>query len=180
MSEPLVAMPPDGWSVDALDALPESHYRYKLTDGALTVSPSPSSLHQFVAAPTGDGAGRRGGPSACRDPGGGDPLRQPTDPDTRCVGGPSALVRTPRGRAAVEIESPGSHVEDRVTKPALYAAHGIEHYWRVELDSPAAMAYQLAGGTYRAAALADRLVTRYPVAVDLSVADLLPPWAHWG
>ncbi len=50
MTDPLLVIPSGGWTVDDLDALPESHHRYELTDGALTVSPSRSSLHQFVAA----------------------------------------------------------------------------------------------------------------------------------
>ncbi|MDQ3762195.1 MAG: Uma2 family endonuclease [Actinomycetota bacterium] len=49
MTDPLM-VPSGGWTVDDLDAFPESHHRYELTDGALTVSPSPSSLHQAVAA----------------------------------------------------------------------------------------------------------------------------------
>jgi Uma2 family endonuclease len=33
-----------------------------------------------------------------------------------------------------EVESPSSLTEDRVTKPAQYAAAGIRHYWRIETD----------------------------------------------
>jgi hypothetical protein len=60
MTEPLLEMPAGGWTVDDLDAFPESNRRYELTDGALTVSPSPSSLHQgFRRPPTGpSGSGR--------------------------------------------------------------------------------------------------------------------------
>ncbi|MGH3928551.1 MAG: Uma2 family endonuclease [Pseudonocardiaceae bacterium] len=51
---------------------------------------------------------------------------------------------------AVEIESPGSHLEDRDTKPALYARYGIPHYWRVELDPPLITTYEVGhGGRYR-------------------------------
>jgi Uma2 family endonuclease len=35
---------------------------------------------------------------------------------------------------AVEIVSPGSQSDDRVTKPTHYALNGIPHYWRVELE----------------------------------------------
>lgn len=44
---------------------------------------------------------------------------------------------------AIEIESPGSHVEDRTIKPALYAQHGIAFYWRIELDPLQATVYRL-------------------------------------
>ncbi|PAU50490.1 hypothetical protein CK936_02230 [Streptomyces albireticuli] len=33
---------------------------------------------------------------------------------------------------AIEVVSPGSRLEDRFLKPALYAEAGIAHYWRVE------------------------------------------------
>lgn len=36
---------------------------------------------------------------------------------------------------AVEVVSPGSETDDRREKPAEYAEAGIEHYWRVEIDS---------------------------------------------
>ncbi len=49
MSEALLTVPPGGWTTDDLDRMPESNYRYELTDGALTVSPSPSSLHQVIS-----------------------------------------------------------------------------------------------------------------------------------
>jgi Uma2 family endonuclease len=35
---------------------------------------------------------------------------------------------------AAEVVSPGSQSTDRLYKPAEYAAAGIEHYWRVEID----------------------------------------------
>jgi Uma2 family endonuclease len=49
MSETPLMMPPAGWQIDDLDRLPESDHRYELTDGALTVSPSPSGLHQVIS-----------------------------------------------------------------------------------------------------------------------------------
>ncbi|NBM19090.1 Uma2 family endonuclease [Streptomyces sp. GC420] len=33
---------------------------------------------------------------------------------------------------AIEVVSPGSRSEDRILKPGLYAAAGIENFWRVE------------------------------------------------
>ncbi|MEU2511730.1 Uma2 family endonuclease [Streptomyces syringium] len=54
----------------------------------------------------------------------------------------------------IEIASPSTRVTDRKMKPALYAAAGIPHYWRLELD-PAPRLYlgHLERGTYT-----DRLV----------------------
>ncbi|MFF8787447.1 Uma2 family endonuclease [Streptomyces sp. NPDC015125] len=54
----------------------------------------------------------------------------------------------------VEIASPSTRVTDRKMKPALYAAAGIAHYWRLELE-PAPRLYlgELENGGYL-----DRLV----------------------
>ncbi|MEU0411493.1 Uma2 family endonuclease [Streptomyces griseorubiginosus] len=78
----------------------------------------------------------------------------------------------------VEVVSPGSRQDDRVRKPALFAAHRVPYYWRVELDRD----QQLAVHEYwlNADTLAyfpapshpvhhDKLVTElpFPVEVDL-------------
>ena len=47
---------------------------------------------------------------------------------------------------AVEIESPGSHLEDRATKPALYARYGISHYWRIEPEPPLVSVHSIGHG----------------------------------
>jgi Uma2 family endonuclease len=79
---------------------------------------------------------------------------------------------------AVEIESPGSHVEDRITEPALCSQFGIPHFWRLEPDRRWITRYALDGRTYREVAAGARLVATEPVAVDVAVADLLPRWAR--
>lgn len=55
---------------------------------------------------------------------------------------------------AIEIASPSTRVTDRKMKPALYAAAGITHYWRVELE-PAPRLYL---GTREGAGYRDQLV----------------------
>jgi hypothetical protein len=55
--------------------------------------------------------------------------------------------------AVVEIASPGTSTVDRKVKTQLYAAAGILHYWRVELEpTPRLIIGELRDGTY-----ADRL-----------------------
>ena len=51
--------------------------------------------------------------------------------------------------------SPGSVTEDRITKPAMYARAGIEHYWRLEPDADRLTlhVYRLAGDVYAETAL---------------------------
>ncbi len=180
-----ITMPPDGWTVDDLEAWPESNIRYELTDGALTVSPSPTSLHQNVAArlcmhldelappdlAVTQAVEIRFGPKLTRIP---DLLVVRSDDPGRHWFAPAEVL------LAVEIESPGSHVEDRVTKPALYARHGVPHFWRVELQPIRVRVHRVgAGDAYREVASSDeRLAVAEPFPVDLAIADLLPAWAR--
>lgn len=184
MAEPLTAMPTDGWTVDDLDALPESHHRYELTDGALMMSPSPASLHQAFLLRFGahldsvapeefavtQAVEIRFGRRLTRIP---DLLVVRSDEPGRHWFAPAEVV------LAVEVESPGSHVEDRVTKPALYARYGIPHYWRIELDGPLVTTYAVgAGDAYRVTGAGDRIAVTEPFEVDVALADLLPRWAR--
>jgi Uma2 family endonuclease len=133
--------PPGGWTTDDLDELPEDGHRYELIDGALIVSPSPTSRHQTLVLLLG-------------------PALIPTcPPDWAVTQGvevrisrfrsltPDLLVVTAEAAArepskfqphevllVVEIVSPGSVTMDRVAKPALYAQAGIPYYWRVETE----------------------------------------------
>lgn len=50
---------------------------------------------------------------------------------------------------AVEVMSPSSVSNDRVTKPAQYAAAGIPFYWRIEMDPPQLVQHALEDGVYR-------------------------------
>lgn len=178
-------MPPGGWTVDDLDSWPETHVRYELTDGALTVSPSPSSLHQAVALRLGARLDAVAPPDLVvtqaveirftrqitRIP---DLLVVRSEEPARHWFAPSEVL------LAVEIESPGSHTEDRVTKPALYAQHGIPYYWRVELGPLRVRTHRLGNGDayQETASGGERLVSSAPFAVDLPLADLLPGWAR--
>lgn len=181
-----LVVPPGGWTVDDLDALPESHYRYELTDGALTVSPSPSSLHQAVAMRLGvhlesvapeplavtQAVEIRFGRQLTRVP---DVLVIRSDQPERHWFAPSEVL------VAVEIESPGSHLEDRATKPALYAHYGIPHYWRVELRPLLINVHVIGdGGVYQLTGATPRLSASEPFAVDIALTDLLPRWAGRG
>lgn len=183
MAEPLLTVPPGGWTVDDIEALPESHHRYELTDGALVVSPSPSSLHQIVAARllvalesaapepyvVTQAVEIRFGRQLTRIP---DVLVVRSEEPGRSWFAAAEVI------VAVEIESPGSHIEDRATKPALYAQYGIPHYWRVELDPPLVTAYRIGqGDRYRSSGTSERLTVTEPFDVDVALADLLPWWA---
>lgn len=180
----LLPVPRGGWTVDHLDAFPESHRRYELTDGALTVSPTPSSLHQVLVMHLGvrldglvpdrlvatQGVEIRFGRQLTRVP---DVLVVRSDEPGRHWFAPAEVV------LAVEIESPGSHLDDRVLKPALYADHGIPHFWRFELDPPRVVVHGVGpGDRYRVESEGERLTVAEPVELDVAVAELLPRWAR--
>lgn len=82
---------------------------------------------------------------------------------------------------AVEIESPGSHTEDRVTKPALYLRHGIPNFWRIELTPIRVRAYTPGHGDAYTEVQSDdltRLNVSEPFPFDVALTDLLPRWAR--
>ncbi|HEX4099165.1 MAG TPA: Uma2 family endonuclease [Pseudonocardiaceae bacterium] len=186
MNDPVLMMPSGGWTVEDLDALPESHYRHELTDGALTVSPSPSSLHQAVTARlmarleavapeplvVSQAVEVRFGRQLTRIP---DVVVVRSDqPGRHWFAASEVLV-------AVEIESPGSHLEDRATRPVLYARYGIPHYWRIEMEPPLVSTYGIGhGDAYQMTGPDRRLSLREPFAVDITVVELLPLWARRG
>lgn len=141
MTAALEFTPADGWTTDALDALPEDGRRRELIDGVLHMPPSPTFYHQSMS-------GRMYSrlDSACPD----DMAvtqavevrissRRSFIPDVLVVTAAAAARRpahfTPHEvLLAVEIVSPGSVTMDRITKPALYAGAGIPFYWRVETE----------------------------------------------
>jgi Uma2 family endonuclease len=184
VSEALVNVPVGGWTTADLDELPESNRHCELTDGALTVSPSPTNLHQWImtnlarvlegVAPEGlvvaVAVEIRFGPQLTRVP---DVLVVRSDEPGRRWFAPEEVV------LAAEVESEGSHVEDRTTKPAIYAQCAIPHYWRLQQDAPAAHVYRLGdAGSYELVASGDRIRVTEPFAFDAAIADLRPRWAR--
>lgn len=131
--------PAGGWTTDNLDELPEDHRRYELIDGALIVSPSPTNIHQTIAARLVTALEENC--PAEYDVTQAVELRVSTTrsfiPDV-LVTTAEAAARRPSKFAphevvlVVEVVSPTSVTIDRVTKPDLYAHAGIPFYWRVE------------------------------------------------
>ena len=175
--EPLV-VPYDGWTVDDLpddDVFRSS----ELVDGALLVNPPPSLRHQEVATAL-MVLLRRRLPAHWRvvvEAGVHFDRRNYRKPDV-VVYDVAASARDriePQDvRLAVEVMSPGSVSTDRVAKPAQYAAAGISHFWRLELDPLVLVVHVLAGDVYREVARFDDLVVlEEPVALSFRLATLL-------
>ena len=141
------------WTVDDLADLPEGPWRYEIVDGSLLMSPAPAPRHEVVLA------------SLLI-------LLRETVPSPERVLGPAGvtfgasyrvpdLVVVREGidlwdaktispadvELVIEIVSPGSVTEDRITKPAQYAAQGIGAFWRIEIDNELSLsAYVLQPG----------------------------------
>jgi Uma2 family endonuclease len=180
--EPLIDIPPGGWTVDDLDRLPVDNYRYELTDGALSVSPSPSNLHQKIAGrlfarldsavpeqfDVAMGVEIRFTQKLTRIP---DLMVLHTDDPDRHWFTPAEVV------LAIEIESPGNHVDDRTTKPAIYAQFGLPHYWRIEPDPLRVTTYRVGhGDRYVEVFRGDKLAVSEPFGFELALDDLMSPW----
>ncbi len=142
--------------------LPQDRNRYEVLDGELFMTPSPTYRHQVAAFELASilrnhvarhGLGRV--------------LVAPMDvvlSETNIVQ-PDILFlradRVPSGDAAnirvapdlvVEVVSPSSIAEDREHKKAVYARHGVFHYWIVDPEARTLEMYSLAGASYALAA----------------------------
>ena len=87
----------------------------------------------------------------------------------------------------VEVVPPGSRQDDRVRKPALFAASKVPCYWRVELDRDGRVSvheYWLNADTrsYIPAPMHpvhhDKLVTELPFPVEIDLEALLGFWSR--
>ena len=175
----------NAFTVDDLDALSgDGGTRYELIGGAIVMTPAPEPIHQRVglslvrliqdACPPGHETFVS--PIDLDLPGG-----QRVEPDIVVV--PETSVGTKRlsspALLVVEIVSPGSTVNDQVTKRGVYAAAGVPAYWIVEPRLGHLLALRLVDGAYQPYADATGPVTLdWPVAVSFSVADLARPRAR--
>jgi Uma2 family endonuclease len=138
--------------------LPADGRCYELHDGALSVTPAPGTRHQRISRNLSELLNEH-----VTTRGLGEVLYAPLDvilsditvvqPDLiyldrsrqhlaseRGVEGPPALV--------VEILSPSTRTIDRVTKPFLYARHGIPCLWLVDPEARTIEAFVLERGSY--------------------------------
>lgn len=165
-----------------LDAMPDDGHRYELIDGVLVVSPAPRIRHQdavaslyrqlFAACPPELKVLFAPVDVALSD----DTVMQPdllvarredfTERDL-----PTAPV------LAVEVLSPSTRAFDLLLKKDRLQRAGCQHYWVVDPDVPAIMAWRLADGAYAEAGRAEgddalELAEPFPLRITpSSIAD---------
>ena len=161
--------------------LPDDAPRVELTDGVITVVPSPTGRHQNIGnllwlwlrqhAPdkftTFTAVGILVSHRDSFEP---DVvlLRRPVDDTNHYYDARQVVV-------AVEVVSPGTKRRDRLAKPAEYAAAGIPHYWRIEQDPIHVFAYDLVKGRYELVADSDEeLILKAPFEIRLPIRDITP------
>jgi Uma2 family endonuclease len=173
-------IPPDGWTVDDLDRLPaDEHLRYELVDGCLLVTPPPPLRHQSAAAQLSfllhgavGSSWRVIGEAGLRVDGAN--YRVPDILVVAAAALPKAKAEPQDILLAVEVMSPSSISTDRVAKPAQYAAHGIPHFWRLELDPAVLITHALDKDVYRETGrFDDEVLVDEPASLRFRLADLL-------
>lgn len=168
---------PQEWTVDTMPDVDD--VRLELVDGALLVTPPERIGNSLAATRLSPILARAMGPEWDVIAHGGVYF------DDRNFRVPDVVVcrRLPRGATrlhvedvllAVEVLSPSSVLNDRVSKPAQYAAAGIPHYWLLEPDAPALLVHELHDNAYRLARRYDDAVdVQLPVPISFSLHDLL-------
>lgn len=169
-----------------LDTMPDDGHRYELIDGILVVSPAPLIRHQDAVAGM-----YRLLYAAC--PPDLKVLFAPVDvalsddtvmqPDLLVARGEDFTERDlPTAPVvAVEVLSPSTRAFDLLLKKDRLRRAGCEHYWVVDPDVPAVMAWQLVDGTYVESGRAEGdelLVLDEPFPIEIqpsALTDQAPP-----
>lgn len=125
------------WTVDDL---PDDDRRWELVDGVPIVSPAPSVRHARTLTRLTRVLGEVvDQDQLLQNVGVGTREIDHRVPDLVVVRAGIEVDGLPRLlpehiQLAVEVVSPSSVTTDRITKPAQYAAWGVEAFWRVEID----------------------------------------------
>ncbi|WP_419995960.1 Uma2 family endonuclease [Streptomyces boninensis] len=174
--------PPEGWTADDLDTLPDLPPHTELIDGSLVFVSPQTEFHQLAMRILERGLLRtipddldvRREMTILIDP------KQRPEPDlivirADTVTGPEVTKYPADGVVlAVEVVSADSEDRDRETKPLKYAKAGIQHFWRVEnvRGKPAVFVFELdpATKTYVTTGVHhDRLKLSVPYDIDIDL-----------
>lgn len=181
----LLQPPPEGYTADDLDRIPDLPPHTELIDGSLVLV-SPQRLFHMLVLKLLERELDRQVPEhllVAREFSVKLAKRQRPEPDLLLVRTdeldefdqtwvpPSAV------QLAVEVVSPESEIRDRERKPELYARAGIPHFWRVEQDGDEAVVYvhelDPASGRYgRPSIHREVLKTTVPVDIEIDLAGL--------
>ncbi len=167
-----------GLTVEDLEAMPDDGRRHELIGGAIVMTPAPDVGHQRASRRLQDLLEAAwpamevfAAPVDVDLPGG-----QRVQPDLVVVQrGLTGKRLTLPVALVVEIVSPGSAVNDRVTKLGIYADAGIEHYWVVDLPAGLIACHVLDGSAYRLVAEGPVVQATTPVTLRIDVAALTDP-----
>lgn len=169
------------YTVEDVLELPGDSPRVELSDGVMVVVPTPSIGHQQIGnllwmwlrqhAPDDFEPATAVGVAVA--------LKDSLEPDVLLMRRPLTLthhfVLPDQTAIVVEVVSPGTRRRDRLEKPAVYAAAGIPHYWRIEQDPVHVFAYDLVDGSYALVADSiDELVLSAPFEIRLPISDITP------
>ncbi|MBN3931164.1 Uma2 family endonuclease [Streptomyces verrucosisporus] len=142
-AEPLPASswpvpPPDGWTADDLDRIPDLPPHTELIDGSLVFVSPQKYFHSLVMFLLERGLHETvpGELRVCREMAVVLGRRNRVEPDLSVLRAEGVTEET-GFRAedvvlAAEVVSPDSEERDRKRKPQLYAEAGIPHFWRIE------------------------------------------------
>ncbi|MGI5222929.1 Uma2 family endonuclease [Nocardia sp. CA-290969] len=130
----------DRWTASDLDHMPEDGLRYEVLNGQLVVNAIPKPRHQWLIGQLGH-ALDDAVPAECLVLQGVGVLIGDDEPIPDLIVAQGPISWDDRGipveqvRLAVEVVSGSTTLADRMTKPVVYAAAGIPHYWRFEINS---------------------------------------------
>ena len=183
----LIQPPPDGYTADDLDRIPDLPPHTELIDGSLVLV-SPQKLFHMLVLKLLERELDRQVPEyllVAREFSVKLGKRQRPEPDLLLVRRDvfdeldQTWVPPETVELAVEVVSPESEIRDRERKPELYARAGIPHFWRVEKDGDDAVVYvhelDPASGRYgRPSIHRAVLKTTVPFDIDINLAALGP------
>lgn len=139
--------------------LPQDRNRYEVLDGELYMTPSPSYLHQHIVTCLASILLQH---ASAHDLG--VVLTAPMDvllSETNIVQPDILFIRAGRVPARdaknitvapdliIEVLSPSSVEQDRLDKKAVYARHGVSHYWIIDPEPRTLEMYTLSGAQYQ-------------------------------
>jgi Uma2 family endonuclease len=173
------------FTVAELDQMPDDGRRYELLEGALVVSPRPTTIHQFVAMRLLRALADACPEDLCVVPEPAVQLGPQTefDPDLVVVRmdqiGGAKFTEPPL--LVIEIRSPSTALIDLNRKKAAYERFGVPSYWIVNPDppQPELTIFELRDGRYDLTAKASGPFTvGRPFAVSIVPADLTRGLRH--